>query len=175
MAKVLPQSFFRRPALVVASELLGKFLVRQQAGGNVARMITEVEAYIGPHDLASHSSRGRTARNEAMFLPGGAWYVYFVYGMHWMLNIVTDGRDYPSAILIRGVDGVTGPGRVAKFFAVDKQLYGKQATKKTGLYIEDWGIVVPTKNLIRSARIGVDYAGPIWSQKKYNYKLKIRN
>ena len=133
MKKILTQESFDRPTLKVAEELLGKYLVRKYRGREIAAMITEVEAYDGPNDLASHASHGRTERTKIMFGPPGRWYVYFTYGMHWMLNIVTGPEEYPAAILIRAVEEVNGPARTTKFFKVDKQFNGKTASRKTGL------------------------------------------
>ncbi len=115
----MKKKFFDRPTLVVAQDLLGKFLVRKRNGKVITAMITEVEAYDGPKDKASHARHGLTARNTPMFGPAGHWYVYFTYGMHWMLNVVTGAKGYPAAVLIRGValvnkDGEPRPaGRVA--------------------------------------------------------------
>lgn len=172
MVKILPLKFFRRPAPIVAKELLGKFLVRK--ADNIALMITEVEAYEGFEDLASHASRGLTDRNKVMFLTGGVWYIYLVYGMHFMLNIVTNQKDHPSAILIRSVEGVKGPGRVGKLFKVKKSDYGQTASMTSGLYIEDRGIKIKNDDIQLSPRIGVNYAGPVWSKKKFNFKLKSK-
>jgi DNA-3-methyladenine glycosylase len=171
MARILGPKFYTRPTLAVAQELLGKFLVHEKDGKITAKMITEVEAYDGPDDLASHASRGRTERTKIMFEPGGVWYVYFVYGMHYMLNIVVGPKDYPAAVLIRGVEGVSGPARVTKYFQVDKKFNREPAGEGSGLYIEDRGFKVNNKDIVMSQRIGVDYAGPIWSRKKYNFKL----
>src|SRR3989338_4648093 len=118
MRSALPEKFFNRSTLRVARELLGKHLVRRIGKREVARMITEVEAYIGHKDKASHASRGRTERNAPMFGKAGYWYVYFTYGMHWMLNIVTERNGYPAAILIRGVQGISGPARITKFLKI---------------------------------------------------------
>ena len=90
------KEFFDRPALEVAPDLLGKFLVRKGNGKEIALMITDVEAYDGLKDKASHASVGQTERNKAMFGPAGHWYVYFTYGMHWMLNAVTGPMGYPA-------------------------------------------------------------------------------
>ncbi|RJP43085.1 DNA-3-methyladenine glycosylase, partial [Candidatus Parcubacteria bacterium] len=154
MNRVLGQKFFNRPALVVAQALLGKYLVRRlrkrELTQNVAVMITEVEAYDGPHDKASHAHRGRTARNSPMFEEGGRWYVYFTYGMHWMLNIVTGPKNYPAAVLIRaGIRNheskvisqqlINGPARLTKHLKIDKRLNGKSAIRRSGLWIEDRG------------------------------------
>ena len=114
VTKILGRSFFKRSALQVAKELLGKFLVRKFGQKKVSVIITEVEAYVGPHDLASHASRGRTPRTEAMFGEAGKFYVYFTYGMHWMLNVVTGPEGYPAAVLIRGgtIIGESGEPRL---------------------------------------------------------------
>src|SRR3989344_4993889 len=114
MAKILKQNFFNRPTIAVARELLGCFLCRRINGKVIRLKITEVEAYDGPRDKASHASRGKTKRNTPMFGKAGQFYVYFTYGIHWMLNIVTGPKDYPAAILIRGVEGISGPARITK-------------------------------------------------------------
>ena len=110
---MLPATFFQRPAAKVARDLLGKKLVRQQGSALTLFMIVETEAYEGAHDLASHSSRGRTPRTEVMFGPAGRFYVYRGYGLHWMLNIVAGDVGDAAAVLIRGLGGISGPGRVA--------------------------------------------------------------
>ncbi len=169
--KTLDKDFFDRPTLTVARELLGKFLVRRRAGRTEGYMITEVEAYDGPHDRASHASRGRTARNEPMFRGAGIWYVYLVYGMHLMLNIVTGGEDYPAAVLIRGVEGISGPARLTKALAVGKGFNGKRAARADGLWIEDRGVRLPRSRIIRTPRVGVDYAGE-WAERPYRFIIK---
>lgn len=165
-----PLSFFNRPALVVAKELLGCYLVRQDDRW----LITETEAYVGPHDLASHSSKGRTKRTEVMYQQAGTIYVYLIYGMHNMLNIVTDEKDSPAAVLIRAVeqDGhpITGPGNVAKHLHIDRMINGMLLGKDSNLWVE-----MPTakqhRKIIRTPRIGVAYAGPVWAEKKYRFIL----
>ncbi len=168
-SSVLPQSFFERSALIVARELLGKVLVRRYRGKEIRGIITETEAYIGPHDLAAHSSKGRTARTEVMFGPAGRWYVFFNYGVHWMLNVVTGKEGHAAAVLIRGLDTVSGPGRLTKALKIDKSLYGKRIAPESGLWIEDAGIVLPRGAIKRTPRIGVDYAGPVWAGKLYRF------
>jgi DNA-3-methyladenine glycosylase len=176
LSKPLTEKFSNRPTLAVARDLLGKFLVRRVGNRTIAAMIIEVEAYDGPHDKASHASRGMTKRNAPMFGPPGCWYIYFTYGMHWMLNIVTGPKGYPAAVLIRGVEGVSGPARVAKFFKIAKstakRINEKPASRATGLWIENRGIRIPTNRIRQSARIGVDYAGPVWARKKCRFVLK---
>ena len=156
---MLTEKFFARPTLRVARELLGKYLVRRIGAKTIARQITEVEAYIGFRDLASHASRGRTKRNEIMFGKAGRWYVYFTYGMHWMLNIVTERKGYPAAILIRGVEGISDPGLVTKFLRVGKRFNGNLASRASGLWIEDRGVRIRPTKIKRAKRVGVDYAG----------------
>src|SRR5690606_21154298 len=98
---MIPIEFFNRDAEVVARELLGKFLIVKQGDCKLEFMIKETEAYVGPHDLACHASKGKTKRTEVMYGEAGTIYMYLIYGMYWMLNIVTGERDYPAAVLIR--------------------------------------------------------------------------
>jgi DNA-3-methyladenine glycosylase len=109
-----------------------------------------------------------------MFGEPGRWYVFFNYGVHWMLNAVTGERGHAAAVLLRGVDGVIGPGRLTRKFGVDKTLYGKAIAPASGLWIEDRGIRVPRRVLRRSPRIGIDYAGPVWAKKPYRFHIDKR-
>lgn len=170
MGKPLPPAFFDRPVLRVAPELLGKVLIRRRRGKCFTAIITEVEAYDGRKDQASHAHRGCTKRNAPMFGPAGYWYIYLVYGMHWMLNVVTGPVGYPAAVLIRGVMHVDGPGKLTRACHVDQVFNAKPATEATGLWIEDHGTVVPRAAVQRAPRIGVDYAG-IWAKKPYRFIL----
>ena len=160
-----------KKTVVLARWLLGKVLVRARRGRETAVLITEVEAYDGPRDRASHAhaDRGRTPRNAVMFGPGGRWYVYLCYGVHEMLNLVTGPRDYPAAILIRGVADVTGPGRVTRALGIDRKLNATAAVRASGLWIEDRGVRVPRRLVQATRRIGVDYAGPVWAGKKWRF------
>jgi DNA-3-methyladenine glycosylase len=171
MAKVLDKKFFNQKTLIVARNLLGKYLVRKIGKKIIREKITEVEAYLGTHDLASHASRGKTPRNEPMFSHAGTIYVYFTYGIHWMLNIVTEERDSPAAVLIRGTENISGPARLTKKLKIDKSLNRKKLGKSTGLWIEDRGESVKPKNILKTPRIGIDSSGPIWSNKKYRFVL----
>lgn len=174
MVKILPASFFERRSLKVAKDLLGKYLVRRVGGKTTAHMITEVEAYIGPHDLACHAAKGLTPRTKVMFGPPGNFYVYFTYGMHWMLNIVTDKKGYPAAVLIRGLEDVSGPARLTKKLGITGALNGAPAKRASGLWVEDRGVLIPPRRIRRTPRIGVDYAGEEWAQKPYRFLLSAR-
>ena len=172
MRKVLGPEFFERPTLTVARELLGKHLVRKIGGKKIALVIVETEAYDGPKDLACHARNGHTARNSPMWGPAGRAYVYFTYGIHWMLNAVTGPAGYPAAVLIRGlqiphsvtvrnlaVRKVDGPAKLTKFLRIDKKLNGKPLTKKSGLWVEDRGVIIKSSQIQQTPRIGVAYAG----------------
>jgi DNA-3-methyladenine glycosylase len=168
----LPASFYRRPALTVACDLLGRTLCRQMTDGNVLRgRLVEVEAYDGTADRASHAFRGPTARNRWMFEAGGLAYVYLVYGMHHCLNIVTGEAGHPEAILLRaaespGDQSASGPGRLTRAFEVDRDLDGSSFLSGP-LWLEA-GEPVPSGAIRRTPRIGVGYAGP-WAQRRYRF------
>jgi len=195
--RVLTKTFFNRPVSLVAEELIGKFLVRRlprQSATNlrkfarheVAMMIVETEAYGGSRDLASHARSGKTKRNFPMFEEAGTIYVYFTYGMHWMLNIVTGKKEEPAAVLIRGVlltninlstsdvdrvdRLVSGPGRLTKALRIDKKLNTKKLGKKSGLWVEDRGVKIKKSDIQKTPRIGVSYAGE-WAKKPYRFVL----
>lgn len=175
MKKIIKREFFKQPTLTVAKELLGNFLCRQIGKRTIRLKITETEAYDGPRDRASHAHRGKTARNAPMFGEAGKFYVYFTYGMHWMLNVVTGPKDYPAAVLIRGTDKVTRPARLTKFLSINKSFNEKPATRKTGLWFEDGGERVNPREIKRTPRIGVAYAGPVWSKKPYRFIVTAEN
>lgn len=134
-------------------------------------MITETEAYDGPDDKASHAHRGETARNEVMFREAGFWYVYLVYGMHHMLNIVTGKKEYPAAVLIRGAGEYDGPGKLAKALRINRQQNGKKAGRLGGLWIEDRGVSISKRRIQKTPRIGVAHAEE-WAKKPYRFVLK---
>jgi DNA-3-methyladenine glycosylase len=174
MARALKAKYVQtHSTAAVARYLLGKLLVRKWPEGRISRhRITEVEAYHGEKDLACHASKGRTKRTDVMYQAGGVWYVYLCYGIHEMLNLVTGPTGHPSAVLIRGVEGIEGPGRVTKQLAIDRALNGAPAARSSGLWLEDDGFVVPRGGVQVTPRIGVDYAGPIWSLKPWRFYFK---
>jgi DNA-3-methyladenine glycosylase len=183
----LSRSFYQQATIDVAKQLLGKYLVRRHNDGRAIGRIVETEAYIGPQDLACHASKGRTARTEVMFGPAGRAYVYFIYGFYHMLNLVTEAKDYPAAVLIRAVepvDGIelmkerrkstvlrnlaSGPGKLCQAFAVDRSLNGASLNGDI-LFVEDRGETTP--KFVATARIGVDYAGK-WKTKPYRFLVR---
>lgn len=171
MASVIkPLDLQDKDTVLLARWLLGKVLVRRMASGDtMTHLITEVEAYHGESDLACHASKGRTKRTEIMYKPGGHWYVYLCYGMHEMLNLVTGPEDHPSAILIRGLDTISGPGRLTKRLGIGRDLNGAMAESASGLHLEDHGIVLRRGSIKAGPRIGVDYAGPVWAAKPWRF------
>jgi DNA-3-methyladenine glycosylase len=179
--------FYEQPTLDVARQLLGKYLVRRHDDGMTIGRIVETEAYIGPEDKACHASRGRTPRTQVMFGRAGHAYVYFVYGFHHILNIVTEAADFPAAVLIRAVEplqGValmelrrgtkerrnlaSGPGKLCQAFAIDRTLNGDDICGRV-LYLEDRGD--PAPRLVTTPRIGVDYAGE-WKHKPWRFVVR---
>jgi DNA-3-methyladenine glycosylase len=162
------EEFLSKSSILVAKDLIGVFLCRRINNKTYRYKITETEAYGGEKDLASHAKRGRTKSNAPMFEKAGTIYVYFTYGMHYMLNIVTGKKDRPSAVLIRGVEGIIGPGRLTRALHIDKMLNNKKLGRKTGLWLEVPKVKSKFK-VVRTPRIGVDYSGPIWSKKLYRF------
>ncbi len=193
-SKILSGIFFKRNTLQVAQDLLGCFLVRRTGKKLIKGVITETEAYVGEEDLACHASRGRTPRTEIMYGRAGHAYVYMIYGMYHCLNIVTEQKNFPAAVLIRSVSPsvtfrakdyrrnnsncaakrdkdvlLNGPGKVCRYFKIDKKLNGWDLTrapkqslvrgfaKTGGLWIEK-GIIINKKDIKKSKRIGIDYA-----------------
>lgn len=182
----LPRSFYARPVLSVARDVIGKVLVHRTRQGVVAGRVVEAEAYRGPADRAAHSFGGRrTARTEAMFGPPGFAYVFFVYGMHWHLNLVTTDVGEPHAVLLRAVEPLigarlmaarrglpetdvnlcNGPGKLCQAFQIERRHYGVDLTRGP-LFLSDTPL--PRGKLARSPRIGVDYA-QAWAEKPWRF------
>ncbi len=172
----LPRTFYDRDTVVVARELLGKHLVRVCDGVERIGRIVEVEAYLGPHDLAAHSARGLTKRTKVMFGPPGHAYVYMIYGMHYCMNVVTQAEGHASAVLLRAVepvqnvDGRTqGPGLLCKALHIDKQLNGHDLLS-TDFYVAAPASAEPF-TIVKRPRIGVDYAGP-WAKRLLRFYIR---
>ena len=172
----LSRSFYSRSTLDVATDLLGKVLVRKLGQRNLVGKIVETEAYVGPHDLACHASKGNTPRTSIMFGAPGYAYVYMIYGFYFCLNVVTEPLGYPAAVLIRGVEPIenvdlmrelrnnpqretniaSGPGKLCMAMSIDKQLNGADLLGTT-IWIEDRKL--DPGPIRTSPRVGVDYAG----------------
>jgi DNA-3-methyladenine glycosylase len=172
----LPRSFYDRDTTVVAKELLGKFLVHKSRGVERIGKIVETEAYLGPHDLAAHSARGLTERTKIMFGPPGHAYVYFIYGMYFCMNVVTEREGHASAVLLRAIepaknikDKTCGPGLLCRAMKIDKKLNGHD------LLSDDFFIAEPdgTKSfsIVKRPRIGVDYAKH-WAKRHLRFYIK---
>ena len=164
--KKIEASFFMRDVLEVAPELPGKYLVI----GNSPYRITEVEAYRCEEDLACHASRGRTARTEIMYREGGHLYIYLIYGMYWMLNIVTAPEGIPQAALIRGIEGYDGPGKLTRHLKIDKSFNGEHICHSERIWLAGSHESYP---IDQSPRIGIDYAGEPWVSKPWRYSLRM--
>jgi DNA-3-methyladenine glycosylase len=165
----LNEEFYTRDVLDVAPELLSKVLAIRSEESMVRRfVISETEAYRGSEDKACHACRGRTSRTEIMYHKGGRLYVYFVYGMYWMLNIVTGVENDPQAVLIRGFVNCRGPGRVTRLLGVDKSFYGENLITSARIWIEESGIKPVYKT---GPRVGINYAGEPWKSKLWRYYL----
>jgi DNA-3-methyladenine glycosylase len=166
----LNMEFFTRDVLEVALLLPGKLLCVSGSNSDTMHyMITEVEAYRGEEDEACHANRGRTPRNEIMYNRGGFIYMYLIYGMYWMLNIVTAKEGIPQAVLIRGIKGFNGPGKLTKHLSLDGSYYGEDICESKRIWIEDHGIKV---DIGKGKRIGIDYAGSYWRDIEWRYYVR---
>ena len=174
MSRILNASDFQDPDTVaLARRLLGSVLASRQADGSVLRRrIIETEAYHGFDDLASHAARGRTPRNAPMFEAGGLWYVYLCYGIHEMLNLVTGPEGFPAAILLRGVQGAVGPGRLTRALGIDRRLNALPADPATGLWLEAPADPLHKLEIAASPRVGVAYAGAVWAAKPWRFRIR---
>jgi DNA-3-methyladenine glycosylase len=172
----LPRAFYDRDTISVARDLLGKYLVHISRGVERVGRIVEVEAYLGPHDLAAHSARGLTERTKVMFGAPGHAYVYMIYGIYFCMNVVTEREGHASAVLLRAVEPVAnieertqGPGLLCRAMRIDKRLNGHDLTGK------NFYIATPTKSepmtIVKKPRVGVDYAGH-WARRHLRFYIK---
>ncbi|TAM89607.1 MAG: DNA-3-methyladenine glycosylase, partial [Candidimonas sp.] len=175
--KKLPRRFYARDTQTVAHELLGKFLIHRVDDTLRVGRIVEVEAYLGPRDLAAHTSKGRTARTEAMFGPPGHVYVYLVYGLHHCMNVVTEPAGIGTAVLLRALEPVmnlsantNGPGRLCKAMGIDLAHYGHDLCGDT-LYIAE-PPQAEAFSIVECPRVGVDYAGDDWAHKPLRFYIE---
>ncbi len=150
----LLSEFYNKPALELAPLLLGKILCRRHGGEIIRLAITETEAYCGEADTACHAHKGKTPRNRLMYERGGTAYVYLCYGIHHLFNIIASVEGDPQGVLIRGVEGVTGPGRVTKLMKINMSLNGADMTASEEIWLED----APPVEYTTAPRVGINYA-----------------
>jgi len=181
------RSFYNRPTLTVARELIGARLVRILNGVKLVGLIVETEAYISEKDLACHAKAGLTPRTAPMFGEPGHAYVYFTYGHHWMLNAVTEREGFPAAVLIRAIQPIEGveilskrregrdtfgPGKLTQALGITKSENNADLTgTASGLWIEA-GQVIPNKNVTKSPRVGLNNTPEPWLSKPWRFKVK---
>ncbi len=166
----LSEIFYKQDAVTVAEKLLGKILVRTFDDGTTLRYrITETEAYLGEEDEACHASKGKTERTKVMYSEGGKVYVYLIYGMYWLLNVVTGEENNPQAVLIRGIENIVGSGKVGRALQMNKSFYGEDLLTSTRIYIEN---APETKKVTVAPRVGIDYASPEWRLKNWRFILE---
>lgn len=162
----LSRDFYKNDVVEVAESLLGKKLVREfEDGERFEDLVVEVEAYGGEEDMASHARFGKTERSEVMYDKGGLVYVYLIYGVHWMFNVVTGERGSPQAVLVRGTREVSGPGRLGDQLELDESFYGEDLVESGRIWFEE-GEKVSEDDISRRTRVGVEYAGE-WVMKKW--------
>lgn len=185
--KILPPSFYNRPTLIVARELLGARLARILDGVKLVGVIIETEAYIGEADLACHAKAGLTPRTAPMYGLAGHAYVYFTYGNHWMLNVVTEREGFPAAVLIRAIQPVEGvetmlarrggrdtlgPGKLTQAMGIAKGENNVNLTKpESNLWIEA-GQTIPEKSVTKSPRVGLNKTPEPWLSKPWRFLVK---
>ena len=172
----LPRSFYLRDTTLVARELLGSYLVHLVDGVERVGKIVEVEAYLGPQDLAAHSSKGLTPRTRVLFGAPGHAYVYFVYGMHWCMNVVTEPQGHGCAVLLRALEPVhdlagptRGPALLCRAMQIDKRLNGHDLTSADFFIAGNPGETVP--DIVARPRIGVAYAGA-WAELPLRFYIR---
>jgi DNA-3-methyladenine glycosylase len=187
VVKSLPRSFYNRPTLSVARDLIGARLVRILNGKKLVGLITETEAYISQDDLACHAKAGLTARTAPMFGPAGHAYVYFTYGNHWMLNAVTEKEGFPAAVLIRAIQPIEGaeimldrrlgrdtfgPGKLTQAMGITKSENNLDLTvRNSSLWIEE-GVAVSKKNVTIGPRVGLNKTPEPWLSKPWRFLVK---
>ena len=187
MFKTLPRDFYDRPTLTVARQLIGARLVRILDGQKLAGLIAETEGYISQKDLACHARAGLTPRTAVMFGEPGHAYVYFTYGNHWMLNVVTERAGFPAAVLIRAIQPIEGvdimlerrngrdthgPGKLCQAMGITKSENGLDITQATGgLWIEE-GVKVPNSLVTKGPRVGLNNTPEPWLSKPWRFLVK---
>ncbi len=188
-SSILPQEFYNRPTLCVARELLGMHLVRILDGVRLAGIITETEAYIGEKDQGCHARAGRTRRTEVMYGPAGYAYVYFTYGLHWMLNTVTEAEGFPAAVLLRSMQpleglqiissnrqgrATDGPAKLTQALGIHKDVNNCDlCSTSNDLWIE-MGQSISDKNVTIGPRVGLYTVPEPWRSKPWRFRINTQ-
>lgn len=165
----LDGEFYKESAVELAPRLLGKLLCTERGGEVLKLRITETECYYGEDDTACHAHKGRTERTKMLYTLGGHAYVYLCYGIHALFNVVTGGEGSPQAVLIRGVQGYNGPGKLTKAMGIGLSLNGENLITSQTLWIEDDGF---TCDYETAKRVGIDYATEEYRDKQWRFILK---
>jgi len=184
---ILPRDFYNRPTLTVARAMIGARLVRILDGAKLVALITETEAYISEKDLACHAKAGRTARTAVMYGKPGHAYVYFTYGNHWMLNVVTEREDFPAAVLIRAIQPIEGaeimsarrsgrdtfgPGKLCQALGITKSENGIDLTETNGSLWIEAGLKIPNSLVTKGPRVGLNNTPEPWLSKPWRFLVK---
>jgi DNA-3-methyladenine glycosylase len=185
-SSILPPEFYDRPTLTVARELLGMRLVRLLDGVRLSGIITEAEAYIGEEDQGCHAKAGLTARTKVMYGPPGRAYVYFTYGMHWMLNAVTEAEGFPAAVLLRAIQpqeglelisshrqgrDTNGPAKLTQALGIQREFNGcSLCSASSGLWIEK-ADPIPDECVTIGARVGLYTVPEPWKSKPWRFRV----
>lgn len=189
--QILERDFYARETRRVARDLLGAKLLRIENGRQVGGWIIETEAYLGAHDLASHSRHGRTRRNDSMWGPPGHAYVYFTYGMHWMLNLVTESDGEPGAVLLRALypsDSISvirarrgdkpfaqltdGPAKLCQGLNINRKLDGVDVCVESSAIIVLRSLAVPEASVTIGPRVGLNTTPEPWHSKPWRYRVR---
>lgn len=167
MNRRLDKDFFDRDCLEVAPDLVGKILVHRLPDGTELReRIAETEAYRGEEDKGCHASKGRTNRTELLYGESGIIYIYLCYGMHWLINVITGGKNNPQGVLFRAGEVHDGPAKLTKYLKLDGACNGERLWENSEIWIEDDGFAPE----IRTApRVGIDYAGEYWRDIEWRF------
>ena len=166
----LTKEFYSQSSIQVAPLLLGKYLCRKINNNILKYKITETEAYYGEEDTACHAHVGKTERNKIMYLEGGVAYIYLCYGVHYLFNVVTGKMDFPEAVLIRGVEGFGGPGKLTKALSIDKKLNAVNLIMSNDIWIE-YNTNESQITYKTAPRIGINYATPKYKDIHWRFIL----
>ncbi|MCL2039445.1 MAG: DNA-3-methyladenine glycosylase [Bacteroidetes bacterium] len=164
--KRLQKDFYTIPAIDLAPQILGKLLCRKINNNVIKLRISETEAYYGENDTACHAHKGKTNRTKVMYEEGGITYIYLCYGVHYLLNIVSGEKDFPEAVLIRGVEGFNGPGKLTKKLEITKHLNYENLITSENIWLEDDNFKA---EYITTERIGISYATAEYREVKWRF------